>query len=48
MNVFGKGPPADVTRQFGPENNPGAVYLSFNLSLFLPDTISQEQSWFPK
>lgn len=30
-NVFGKGPSAVVTGQLGPENNPGVVYLSFNL-----------------
>lgn len=47
-NLLGKSPPAVVTGQLGTENNRGAVYLSFNLSLFLPDTISQEQSWFPR
>ncbi|XP_057897910.1 proteasome activator complex subunit 3 isoform X2 [Melospiza georgiana] len=46
--VFGKGLPAVVRGQLGPENNPCAVYLSFNISLSLPDTISQEQSCFLK
>lgn len=45
--VLGEGPPAFLG-QLGPEKNLGAIYLTFSLSLFLPDTISQEQSWFPK
>lgn len=30
------------------KKNLGALCLTFSISVFLPDIISQEQSWFPK
>lgn len=45
--MLGEGPTAFLG-QLGPGKNLGAIYLTSSLSLFLPDIISQEQSWFPK
>lgn len=45
--VLGEGLPAFLG-QLGPEKDLSAVNLTFSLSLFLLDIISQEQNWFPK